>query len=266
MRRALLLAGVCALALAGVAYAATTVTPKYILNAKITPKKSGTTTHPVSAGGQIGWTVTTSPPNQRPPVVQGYRITMQGMRAHPNDFPACSSSTLNSKGPSGCRKGSLIGAGNFLVAIGPSTTTTTSLTCQADLDLFNGGGHTLLFYVFKGPETNACPLPAPGFFVVVAKLSAAHHGRDLVTNYSVPAPLRHPANGFDAAVIRSTLTITARTTTVKKRIGGKTVKTRVGLFETTFCPVNHQRTITATFTPENAPTSGRTSTKHVACT
>lgn len=266
MRKALLLAGIATLVLAGVTYAATTVTPKYILNGKVTPIRSGTAAHPVSISSQLGWTVTTSPPGQRPPVVQGYRFYITGVRANTNDFPACSSSTLNSTGPTTCRKGSLIGSGNLQVAFGPSATTTTAATCQADFDVFDGGGHTLLFYVFKGTEANACPLPPPGTFVVVVRLSKAHRGRDLVVDYSAPAALRHPGPGLDAAIVKATLSIRGKQTTVKKRVGSKTVKQRVGLLETTYCPSNHQRTVTGTFTPENAATQGRTATKHFACT
>jgi hypothetical protein len=252
------------LALAGAAYAAT-VTPKYILHAKVSPTKSGTARHGVPIASQFGFNVTTAPPGQRPPVVQGYRFYFQGVRANLKYFHACSTSTLNSKGPSGCRAGSKIGTGSFTVALGPSASTTIAGTCVADLGIYNGGGNTLIFYVFKGTETNACPLPAPGEFTVVVRLSKAHKGRDMVQNFSVPTALRHPVTGVDAAVIKATTSVNKVTTVRTVRVGGRKVKRTIGLFESEYCPPNHQRNVQATFTPEGQATNGRLATAHVAC-
>jgi len=264
MRRALLLAGVATLALAGVAYAATTVTPRYILHGRLTPKRSGTPAHPVTVSGQLGWTVKTTPPGQRPPVVRGYHFYLQGLRANTNEFPACSTSKLNSTGPSGCARGSQIGTGELMVEVGPSSSTAITLTCRADVKLYNGGASTVVFYVYRGTEADACALPPPGFYTIVARLSRAHHGRDLVVNYSVPTAVRHPAPGLDAAVVSSTVTIDREQTTVKKRIGRRTRRERVGLLESVFCPHNHQRTLIGTFTSEDG--HSRTSNAHIACT
>ncbi len=263
MRRALVLAVVGTLALAGAAYAATTVTPKYILHAKVTPTKSGTPAHAVPVGSQLGFDVKTAPAGQRPPIVQGYRFYYQGIRANLKYFPVCSTSTLNSTGPSGCSKGSRIGTGSFTADLGPTTSTAISGSCLADMFIYNGGGNTLIFYVFKGTEPTACPLTSP--VTVVVRLSKAHHGRDLVENFSVPASLRHPLPGVDAAVIKATTTVNKVVIVKTTKFHGTKVSRRIGLFEAIYCPPNHKRNVQATFTPEGQATGGRLATTHAAC-
>ncbi len=239
------------------------MSPKYILHAKVTPGKSGTPAHAVPIGSQLGFDVTTTPPGQRPPVVQGYRFYFQGVRANLKYFPVCPTSTLNSQGPSGCSKGSQIGTGSFTADVGPTVSTAISGTCVADMFIYNGGGNTAMFYVFKGTETNACPLTSP--VTVVVRLSKAHHGRDLVEDFSVPASIRHPAPGLDAAVINATTTVNKVVITKTTKVHGRKLRRRIGLFEAIYCPPNHKRNIQAMFTPEGQATGGRLATTHVAC-
>jgi hypothetical protein len=258
MRRILLLAVVGSLVLAGAAYAAT-VTPIYILNARVAPMKSGTRAHGVPIASHLGWTVKTSPPNRRPPVVESYRIYLQGIRQNIKYFPVCSTSTLNSSGPGACAKGSQIGAGSFIAAIGPSNTDRVSLTCRVEMRLFNGGADNLILYVYTTMAAGQCALPPPHEFTITVGLFRAHGGRDLVEQFSVPMVLRHPASGVDAAVVSASINVAKRS---KKVRVGRRMKL-VGLFETDYCPPNHQRTVKVTFNPEQG--RSKTATKHVAC-
>src|SRR2546423_1045059 len=78
-----------------------------------------------------------------------------------NKFPACGTARLNdpTQGANTCPKGSQIGTGHFIAAVGPSTNSSISGTCRADVTVYNGGNHDLSYYVFKGPEKNACAVP-----------------------------------------------------------------------------------------------------------
>ncbi len=261
MRKVVLLAVAGSLALAGVAYAAT-VTPKYILNGKVTPAKSGTRTHALPIAAQFGWKVMTSPPKRRPPVVGSYRFVFQGIEQNVKYFPACSTSTLNSTGPSGCRKGSQIGTGSFTVAVGPSKNTAIAGTCTAELSVFNGGGNDIILYVYtKTGAARQCVLPPPGEFAIPVGLYHTHGTRDLVEQFDVPYALRHPAPGVDAAILTSSITIAKRSVVIKSH-GKKVV---IGLFASEYCPPNHQRVIKGLFVPEHGPNIGLYSNKHVAC-
>src|SRR5947209_3371212 len=157
MRRVMLLAIVGALGVAGVAYAA--VNNTYVVNAKITPIKSGTKKSPRPISTTIGWTVGTSPAGQRPAVVKGYRVTVSGVQEHTTLFPGCSTSTLTSKSPSACPKRSKIGSGYLINQVGSSksSSTTGNFTCRAEVSLFNGGNHDLVLYVYKGSQVSAQP-------------------------------------------------------------------------------------------------------------
>jgi hypothetical protein len=61
--------------------------------------------------------------------------------------------------------------------------------------------------------------------------------------------LLHPAPGIDATVIREVLKIPARSKTFRQPRPGS--RPRVGLFESYFCPPNHRRQVTITFTRED---------------
>lgn len=261
MRRALLLAVLGAVLVAGVAVAATS--PNYILSVKVTPKRSGTVAKPTTIGTTFAFKVSTVPAGRRPPVVRGFHITYEGVRENTRDFKGCSTSTLTNpqKGPSACPKGSKLGSGFFMAAVGPSADTTTiSLTCRVELSIYNGGNHNLILYVYA-PTGKAGECPLPSTFAIVDRLT--EHKNTLVQNFSTPAALRHPATGEDVSVLSSSLTIAPTKARVAMKVGGKKVMRTVGLFESIACPINHQRQVEATFTEENG--SGRLRTANVPC-
>jgi hypothetical protein len=152
-----------------------------------------------------------------------------------------------------CPKGSLVSTGYFNVAIGPSSSTSVTTTCRADLSIYNGGNHDLSYYVYKGPEKNACPI-TNGKDAFSAGLKNTTKG--LVQTFTVPTELRHPATGFDAATTFATVTTPRH---VRKVNGHK-----VGLFEAIACPANHERQVKFKFTREDG--TFRIATRLVPCT
>jgi hypothetical protein len=260
MRKSLLLAMLVALSATGVAFAASTVVNYYVVKAKIKPVKSGTTSNPVPIGTEVSYTVN-PPANTRPKIVKTLAITVQGTRENTNKFPACGTARLidPKQGPTTCPKGSLIGSGYLTAALGPSAATTISSTCRADVSIYNGGNHKLSYYLYKGPETNACAVPN-GHDVWNATLTQTPKG--MVQTFTIPSEVRHPATGVDSAATFTTLATPAKFKTVKK---SKTVKKhKVGLFESILCPANHQRQLAVKFTREDG--TSKTATRLLRCT
>jgi hypothetical protein len=259
MRRVLLVAALVAFGMAGAAYAATVVTNKYVVSGKVTPKKSGTTAHPKPIGVTIKYTVGTTPKGERPNVVKKLVATLAGVRAHTNDFPTCSTSTLSSKGPSACPKGSLVGTGFFIAEIGAASSHSgMQLTCRVDLSVFNGGGNSLSYYAFLNPaHSNECPNTPNSGIPVAFPTHLKEVGTTLVQTINVPFVLRHPGNNtaLDAAPIQSQITTPVKT----RKLKGKTV----GFAESIACPANHKRHISIRFTLENG--KSQTTTANVPC-
>lgn len=268
MRRILLLATLGALGVAGVAYAAT-LTNDYVIKAKISPTRSGTPTHPKSISTRLEWDVTTSPPGRRPNVVRGYKIFYAGIRANTTDFPGCGTSRLSgsSASPGNCPKGSQIGTGYIIIEFGPTGQNASAYngTCRAEIIVFNGGAHSLTFFVFPGSQVSGQPAPCTipgGHAAINANIRRGRSG--ISEHFSVPQDLRHPAPGLDSAVIKAVLHIGAKSRTIRIRRHHKTIKEHVGLFESVACAKNHQRQVAITFTDENG--QGRKRTTLVRCT
>ncbi len=256
MRKIPLIATLVALGLAGTAYAATVVTQVYVVTAKVT-KKSGTKAHPKPFGASIGYTVKPTPSSDRPNVVKTVVTTIAGVRVHPNAFPTCSTSKLNSGGPSTCPKGSQVGTGFLIAEVGlASDPSSKVLTCRVDLTVYNGGGNSLSYYVYaNSANSNECPSSQvkPTAFAV----KATEKGTTLVQTINVPFSVRHPGNSttLDAATLQASVSIPAKSRKVK----GKTVN----LVESIACPLNHKRHISLKFTTENG--KSQTATANAAC-
>jgi hypothetical protein len=260
MRRVLLIATLVALGLAGTAYAATVVTNVYLIKATNTPLKSGTKAHPKPAGVTITYTVHTTPKGERPNATKQLIVSIAGVQAHPNAFPTCSTSTLNSKGPSACPKGSLVGTGFNIFEAGPANKQSgPQVTCRVELNVYNGGGNSVTYYGFVNPANkNECP--SSGAFAVKPIAFAAHlkeAGTTLIQTLNVPFSVRHPGNNtaLDAAIIDSHVTIKV----LSRKIKGKTV----GYGESIACPANHKRHFSIKFTLENG--RSQTATANTAC-
>jgi hypothetical protein len=245
MRRVLLIATLVALGAAGAAYAASSVQNVYVFTSKtsIKPVKSGTKQHPVAIGSVVEYTTSTIPSGSRPNVVDQIVFKIQDVREHTNRFPACGTSVLNSKGPSHCRKGSKIGSGSFTVEIGPSSNQSqVALTCHPLVTVYNGGNHTLTYYVTS--NNSADPALCHSAKPIAFSATLTKHGNDLTQTIKIPQAVRHPVTGFDAAATDTILSLPV-----------KQNKKKVGLFESIGCPANHQRQIRAVFTTESNGTS-----------
>jgi hypothetical protein len=262
MRRAVFLGLIAAFSVAGAAYGAATVTNVYTWHARIRPVKSGTKAHPIPAGGHFAFTVTTTPSGQRPNIVKTISIRFQGIRENTNRFAACGTARLMNpgEGPTTCPTKSKIATGYFIAEIskqGDQSPSGIVLTCRVELTIYNGGDHTLTYWVYKGTPPSGqteCPLPRNEAFVAALTKTA----KGLVNTFTLPEDLRHPVvagTTYDAAVVKGV----ANVSIVKKRKHGKTI----GLFPSTFCPANHKRQIAITFTQENG--GSRTATRLTAC-
>jgi len=267
MRKTLLLAVAIALGVAGTAYAVVTVTNHYTYHTKVTPTKSGTRAHPRPVALHVDVTATATPAGYRPNIVKTIDLTGQGLQQHTNFFPACGTARLTdpAEGPATCPKGSLAGTGFFIVWIskpGDQTPSGKVTVCRVEMSIYNGGNHTLSIYVYSNGKAGECPLPQPAAF----HANLPHTGRGLVLTFTIPQALRHPTVGtvtFDAAAIQASADLPAKQTTVKHKKGNKTIKTKVGLFESISCPHNHQRFTSTKLTLENGHSN--TLTRLVRC-
>ena len=261
MRRVLLLAAVATLGVAGVAYGATSNT--YVLNAKVTPSKSGTKKSPTPIAFDFGFTAAGSPSGSRPAPVKGYKISLAGVQENTRLFKGCGTTTLSDKGPSGCPKGSQVGTGYLIVAIGATATPQTSTDCRAEATVFNGGNHNLTLYVYKGAQVAGQPAPCAipnGHSAINIDLVSSANG--VSEQFSVPSSLLHPAAGLDASTVKSVLNSNALITNTTVKVRGKKLTRKRGLLESIACPANHQRQVAATFTQEDGTVSTRTLLVH----
>ena len=164
----------------------------------------------------------TSPPTTKETVVSFGK----GIKFNSNIFPACTLATLNSKGPSGCAKGSKVGTGSATALVGgspgePKPSTTEALKITA----FNGPqGKTLLLFL-DGDSPAAIKQAITG----TLKKSSSPFGYEL--DVTIPPNLQQPLPGLYAPLVKFTVNVGA---TLKKKKGKKTVK--VNYIETTSCP------------------------------
>jgi hypothetical protein len=139
MRRSAL-AGLAAVlfAGAGVALAAQTW-PSVTVKPTVSPNKAGTVAHPqgVKLTAVIKWK---SLGSYNQPIVTHFDILFpRGSLYQGSKYPRCSVSTLNSRGPAGCPRGSIMGSGTGN-AYADTTVTHPTIT------VVNGGKKTIYFY------------------------------------------------------------------------------------------------------------------------
>jgi hypothetical protein len=247
-----------AVGVAGAAYAASSVTNQYIITTfKVNTKKADRK----AIGTVVTYTVASKPKGQRPNVIKGLTVTIQGVKANGNDFPTCSSSRLleASQGPSTCPKGSLAGTGYFKAEIGKSgqqsAPASSQLTCRVELSVYNSGNHRLTYYLYLNPsQAGECPNTGTLPVAITAHLSETRGG-NLVQTFTFPQSVRHPLTGSDSVPVFSTLNIPGGVT----KVHGK----KVGEIESVSCPPNHSRQLAIKFTLENG--SSRTATRNTRC-
>jgi hypothetical protein len=107
--------------------------------------KFSSTFSPAKAGKSTGVGVNfeaTDPAAQQPPIMNKIQINFQkGGKWNGAKFPKCTLAALQSKGPSGCPKGSKIGSGTGVGYAKPVVTD----PVNGKLTIFNGGNQILVF-------------------------------------------------------------------------------------------------------------------------
>jgi len=175
-----LAAAVGALVVAGAVYAAVTVT----FTASVKPNKANKPT------GLFVNIKSADPAAPQPPIMNRILIKLnKGGKFNASKFPRCKLTTLQSKGPSGCPKGSKIGTGNGVGMARPVVTD----PVNGKITLFNGtqmgGKDTVLAFVLPdlGPT-----------FVSVGKVSKS--GGRYSLDFSIP-PIKTLPSAPDASVV-----------------------------------------------------------------
>jgi len=172
-----LVAGIGLLVLAQVAFGAVTVA----FNASVSPAKAG---KPTGLNTHIAASDSAAP---QPPIMNRIVIKLNaGGQYNGSKFPKCTTSILQSKGPSGCPKGSKIGSGSGVGYAKPVVTD----PVNAKLTIFNGG-NTILVFVLPdlGPT-----------FVTVGKIIHKKDGPfDYTLDFTIP-PIKTLPSAPDASV------------------------------------------------------------------
>jgi hypothetical protein len=143
------------------------------------------------------------------PTVDSIVTLPRGMGLNYRDFPTCSQSTLQSRGPSGCPSKSRVGTGRLEADASPVLA-----KVGGTVTAFNGPSRTYLLYVV--PEISS-PLVIPG------KLS----GRKL--DFDVPLVPTLP--GQPNATLTYFEVTTGGTITKRKRVRGKRRKVKINYLE-----------------------------------
>lgn len=242
-KKAIALGAILVVAIAAVAYAQQVNT--YTVTGATSPSKAGTSKKPVPVKIQFDYSIGEQS-GMRPSPVKSYSIRFTGLRVNSSKFPACTSATLESKGPSGCPAGSAVGTGFIENATGAKADPSDrSIACNAALTVYNSGPNKASIYVAGSPQATdprqkcAIELAAP----IPAKY--VKRGNATALEFDVPASLLHPLPTLDNAVTRVTSTIKLLTRKVK----GK----KVGYYEAIGGCKGGKRTISVVFTPESGP-------------
>jgi hypothetical protein len=140
------------------------------------------------------------PAAEQPPIMNKIVINFQkGGKFNGSKFPKCTTAILNSKGPSGCPKGSKIGSGTGVGYAKPVVTD----PVNGKLTIFNGGNQILVFVL---PDLGPT-------FVTPCKVSAGYN-----LTCTVP-PIKTLPSAPDASV--GTVKTKTKALTIKK--GGKKI-------------------------------------------
>ena len=241
----LIAAALGALAVAGVAYAASINT--YTATLSFSSKKPGTAAKPVpiSYGQNI---VAKGTNGNRTAVLTDILTKIYGVKADGKDFPTCSASKIAAAGAdTGCPKGALVATGAITASVGAANNfTAAGSACDPLLHVWNGGQGKLSFFFVDQAPSHEClggalktgqvgPYPA----------TYKTQGKYLVIDVPVPKYVSFPAPGVAGSLETEHLTWLKLTKTVK----GKTVAATASV-----ACLKGKRPYTTTFTA-NLPTS-----------
>lgn len=208
-----------ALAIAGVAYAASINTYKATLS--FSGKKAGTAAKPVPVGYSQNITATGTNGN-RTAVLTDILTKIYGLKADGKDFPQCSAAKISGAGDdTSCPKGALVATGAITAAVGSATDfTAAAQSCDPLLHVWNSGQGKLTFFFVDQAPNHLClngnlktgqvgPYPA----------TYKTQGKYLVVDVPVPHYVSFPAPG----VAGSLMTEHLNWLKVTKKVHGKTV-------------------------------------------
>jgi len=231
--RGLAMLAMAVAAVFGFSAVAQATTLKGTLTIKLSPGGAGTSKKPkgqtLNYRIQLGTDDGTSPPTTKDTTVSFGK----GIRFNASKFPSCTLETLNSKGPSGCAKGSKVGTGSATALVGgspgePAPTTTETLKVTA----FNGpGGKKYLLYL-DGDS------PAVIKQAIEGTLQTAPGDFGYSLTVIIPPNLQQPVPGLFAPLVDFSVktggTLT-KTKTVRKKGKKVKVKTKINYIETIGC-------------------------------
>ena len=241
----LIAAALGALAVAGVAYAASINT--YTATLKFSSKHAGTAAKPVP----VGYTqniVAKGTGGNRTAVLTDILTKIYGLKADGKDFPTCSAASIGAAGDdTGCPKGAMVATGAITAAVGPATNfTAAAAACDPLLHVWNSGQGKLTFFFVDQSPNHEClggnlrtgqvgPYPA----------TYKNQGKYLVVDVPVPHYVSFPAPGVAGSLETEHLSWLKLT----KKVKGKTVAATASV-----ACLKGKRPYTTTFTA-NLPTA-----------
>ncbi|HTU98244.1 MAG TPA: hypothetical protein VMF14_20510 [Solirubrobacteraceae bacterium] len=215
----LIAAALGALAVAGVAYAASINT--YTATLSFSGKKAGTAAKPVP----VGYTqniVAKGTNGNRTAVLTDILTKIYGLKADGKDFPTCTSKQISAAGDdTGCPKGAMVATGAITAAVGAANDfTAPAAACDPLLHVWNSGQGKLTFFFVDQAPNHLClggnlktgqvgPYPA----------TYKTQGKYLAVDVPVPGYVSFPAPGTAGSLETEHLSWLK----VTKKVHGKTV-------------------------------------------
>lgn len=218
---ALAVTAIAALVVAAVAYGAQVNT--YTVTGKTSPARPGSKKKPLPISLDFDYTVGEAS-GQRPSPVKRYTIGFYGVRSNGGLFPKCTAAKINAaQSTADCPKGSIVGKGFVINAAGASSDPAdTSIACNLNLTIVNGGRGRAALFLQGGPSTIVQGKPCViGISQAIdARYVRAFGGKGTALQFDVPANLLHPIGGLDNAVTQVQSTINRVTVRRKGKLRG----------------------------------------------
>jgi hypothetical protein len=217
----LVAAALGALAIAGVAYAASINT--YTATLSFSSKKAGTAAKPVPVSYNQNIVAKSTTAGNRAGVLTDIVTKIYGLKADGKDFPQCSATKIGNAGDdTSCPKGALVATGFITASVGPTSdfSTGAGAPCDPLLHVWNSGQGKLTFFFVDQAPNHLClngglktgqvgPYPA----------TYKTQGKYLVVDVPVPHYVSFPLTGAAGSLETEHLTWLKAT----KKVKGKTV-------------------------------------------
>ncbi|HEX3979079.1 MAG TPA: hypothetical protein VHW96_22605 [Solirubrobacteraceae bacterium] len=234
-----------ALAVAGVAYAASINT--YTATLSFSSKKPGTAAKPVPVSYSQN-IVAKGTNGNRTAVLTDILTKIYGLKADGKDFPTCSAAKISAAGDdTSCPKGAMVATGAITASVGAANNfTAAGSACDPLLHVWNGGqGKLSFFFVDQSPNHECLGGALKTGQVGPYPATYKTKGKFLVIDVPVPKYVSFPAPGVAGSLESEHLTWLKLT----KKVKGKTVAATASV-----ACLKGKRPYTTTFTA-NLPTS-----------